>query len=110
MNTVSPSTLQTFNNELVKGLEHLRDKYYHLSNHIDEQEGQKRDLEQQIAALQQKLQQIDRDLKQKQKLKLEYESLISDTETAYLKIVDSSQTLLDILQKQTNSLSLSKQR
>jgi Sjoegren syndrome nuclear autoantigen 1 len=110
MNSVSPSTLQTFNNELVKGLEHLRDKHYHLSHQIEEREVLKHDLEQQIASLQQKLQDVDRDLKSKYKLKLEYEGLISDTETAYLKIVESSQTLLDILQKQTNTLSLSKQR
>jgi Sjoegren syndrome nuclear autoantigen 1 len=110
MKQISPSTLQTFNNELVKGLENLRDKHYILSNQIQEKETQKDELQDQITNLQAKLDDIKADLEQKYNLKQEYEHLILETETAYLKIVESSQALLEILHKQSTSLVHNKNR
>jgi Sjoegren syndrome nuclear autoantigen 1 len=102
--TISPSSLQTFNNELVKGLESLKDQRTALVKQIATQQKEAHSLEEQIEQLTQKLTQITQDLGTKTALREEYDRLIQDTETTYGKIVESSETLLKVMNTEANHL------
>jgi Sjoegren syndrome nuclear autoantigen 1 len=104
MSNISPSALQTFNNEIVKGLDSLRERHQHALLEIAKQEQGKHDLEQEIAKLQAKLSKLNSELAKNRTKAKDLHTLISETETAYIKIVDSSQTLLEIMSKQSKSL------
>jgi Sjoegren syndrome nuclear autoantigen 1 len=100
MNNISPSTLQTFNNELVKGLETLREKHFETSQILIKKQEIKQNLSIKIEQLNQEFIKLNDEINEKNMKKLELEKLIEQTEIAYLKIVESSQTLLDLLQSQ----------
>ena len=106
MTKISPSTLQSFNNELVKGLETLRENRFAIASELEAKEATKLDLANELEIIQRKLDDLNKDMARKYTIKNEYERLIAETEDAYLKIVDSSQTLLEIMHKQSSNLSI----
>jgi sjoegren syndrome nuclear autoantigen 1 len=81
------ASLQNYNNELVKCIEDLREKREDINKQIlkDEEEKAK----------------IQRDLSS---LTDEYDRTIQETESAYMKILESSQTLLQVLKRESVSL------
>jgi Sjoegren syndrome nuclear autoantigen 1 len=101
MNQITPSTLQTFNNELVKGVETLRENHYKVTQTLLKQTEEKQELERQIKELNDKLSVLNNDMEVKKKQKCDYEKVIEDTECAYLRIVENSQSLLEKLNKET---------
>lgn len=62
-------------------------------------------IEKEISELTARLSQINESLSKKLITKEEYDKAISETEGAYLKILESSQTLLHVLKRETVSLS-----
>lgn len=101
---ISPSTLQSFNNELIKSLDQLREQreknYQALRQDYDAEAKIKGEIEK----FQKKRLEIERRIKQKESLEKGYKTLIEETEGAYRKIVESSQTLLEILKQETDKI------
>lgn len=106
------AALQACNNELVKckaqrtlhesdhyvslGFEELCHQRDELQRQILIEEEEKRQLETQIHALGQKLSQLNSNLVTKIALRSELDRTITESENAYMKIIESSQTLLDV--------------
>ena len=62
-------------------------------------------IEKEIAALTERLSQVNEGLSKKLTTKQEYDKAIQETEGAYIKILESSQTLLHVLKRETVNLS-----
>ncbi|KAJ3083079.1 Sjoegren syndrome nuclear autoantigen 1 [Quaeritorhiza haematococci] len=96
--------LQSFNNELVKGIEDLRERREAVVLQIRQEEDRKRQLESQMHELAQQLERVNQSLTKKYAMRKEFDRVISDTDMAYMKIVESSQTLLQILKQESEAL------
>jgi len=98
------ASLQTYNNELVKCIEDLRRKRDDVHRDITEQEQIKAKIQQDLALMTKRLGEINEDLAKNLQAKSEYDRTIQETETAYMKILQSSQTLLEVLKRETTTL------
>merc|ERR1711937_138694 len=87
--------LQTYNNELVKCIEDLCQKRDEVSKEIKVDEAEKDKLEHDIAILHERLQKVNSQLAKKIQVREEYGRTIAETEGAYSKILETSQTLLN---------------
>ena len=65
---------------------------------------EKNEIVQTIDKLSQELEELNASLIQKEELKNEYDKVISNTELAYYKLLEGSQTLLAILKRDESSL------
>ncbi|KAJ3022665.1 Sjoegren syndrome nuclear autoantigen 1 [Thoreauomyces humboldtii] len=128
---ISPSSLQAFNNELVIRLQNLRECREAIAHDIVKDEARRDDLAQQLDDIKSKLDSTTQSLTKKHATKAEYDRLIDvrmfeqgpaywtelrmlmpfvafhgwqDTEQAYGKIVESSQTLLLALDRESESI------
>lgn len=102
------AALQNHNNELVKCIEDLREKREQILKQIQDEENEKAKIQQELAALTQRLARINESLTKKVDTKNEYDKVIQETEAAYLKILESSQTLLTVLKRE--SINIQKKR
>ncbi|XP_020293439.1 Sjoegren syndrome nuclear autoantigen 1 homolog isoform X1 [Pseudomyrmex gracilis] len=101
------AALQTYNQELVKlfvGLEEMKLKRSELQAQIEAQEEEKNNLQREIEKMSCKLTQLNDSLAKRISVRNEYDRTISDTETAYIKILESSQLLLNMIKKEAVSL------
>ncbi|CAD6237974.1 GSCOCG00008354001-RA-CDS [Cotesia congregata] len=98
------AALQTYNQELVKCLEDVKSKKAMIQAEIDVEEEEQHNLEREIKKLHYKLAQVTDSLNKKILIRNEYNRIITDTEAHYMKIVDSSQMLLAVVQRETSSL------
>ena len=64
---------------------------------------------QEISRLTEKLSRINEDLQRKMGARNEFDQTIQETEAAYMKILESSQTLLHVLKRESSSLTKKKQ-
>ena len=62
------------------------------------------EIEQNLEKLSQQMEELNCSLQNKEKLKNDYEKVIANTETAYFKLLEGSQTLLAILKRDEASL------
>ncbi|KAJ3254632.1 SWI SNF, matrix associated, actin dependent regulator of chromatin, sub b, member 1 [Boothiomyces macroporosus] len=104
--TISPEqfAIQLATELGIGGLETLKEKRQRVSKDLQDQQQVEQDLIRQISDLNMKLDSIKSQIQTKHEIKQQLDLLIRDTEQAYLKIVESSQTLLQVLQKESNSL------
>lgn len=65
----------------------------------------KTSIEKEIAGLTERLSQVNEGLAKKLSTKSEYDKAIQETEGAYIKILESSQTLLHVLKRESVNLS-----
>lgn len=93
-----------YNTSLVKCLHDLREKREHISRQINAEEREKQQVQQELAALTEKLHRLAESIQSKIKAKSEYDRTIAETESAYMKIVESSQTLLHVLRRESQNL------
>ncbi|CAK9811116.1 Microtubule nucleation factor SSNA1 [Anthophora plagiata] len=98
------AALQTYNQELVKSLEEMKLRRAELQTEIDSQEEEKSNLQREIEKLSYKLTRLNDSLTKKIAVKNEYDRIIADTETAYVKILESSQLLLNVIKREASSL------
>jgi Sjoegren syndrome nuclear autoantigen 1 len=98
------ATLQNYNNELVKCIEDLREKREELNRQIMKEEEDKGKIQKELSILTDRLQKINESLVRKTQARTEYDKTIQETEAAYMKILESSQTLLHVLKRETVSL------
>ena len=102
------ASLQNYNNELVKCIEDLRERREELSRTILRDEEAKAKIQQDLAIFTKRLAEINEELAKKHQAKNEFDRTIQETEAAYMKILESSQTLLSVLKRETVQLTKGK--
>lgn len=103
------ASLQNYNNELVKCIEDLREKREEINRQILKDEEDKAKIQRDISVLTDRLSKINENLTRKVTARNEYDRTIQETEGAYMKILESSQTLLQVLKRETVTLVKKKQ-
>ncbi|KAK1155606.1 hypothetical protein AOXY_G26615 [Acipenser oxyrinchus oxyrinchus] len=103
--TQQGAALQTYNNELVKCIEELCSKREELNRQILQEEEEKTKLQNDIRILTEKLSRVNESLARKLAARNDFDRTIAETEAAYMKILESSQTLLNVLKREAGSLS-----
>ena len=98
------ASLQNYNNELVKCIEDLREKREEINRQIVKDEEDKAKIQRDLAVLTDRLAKVNENLARKVQARGEYDRTIQETEGAYMKILESSQTLLQVLKRETVSL------
>ena len=98
------ASLQNYNNELVKCIEDLREKREDINKQILKDEEEKAKIQRDLSSLTDRLSHINEGLARKIQARNEYDRTIQETESAYMKILESSQTLLQVLKRESNSL------
>ncbi|XP_064406594.1 microtubule nucleation factor SSNA1-like [Halichondria panicea] len=98
------AALQGYNNELIKCIEDLCSKRDELQKQILVEEEEKQRVQNDLRILTERLAQINEGLAQKIAMRNDYDRTISETENAYKKILESSQSLLQVLKKESTQL------
>ncbi|KAM8933629.1 microtubule nucleation factor SSNA1 [Pelodytes ibericus] len=98
------AALQTYNNELVKCIEDLCSKREELNRQILQEEEEKNKLQNDIRVLTEKLSRVNENLARKMASRNEFDKTIAETQAAYMKILESSQTLLNVLKREAGNL------
>jgi Sjoegren syndrome nuclear autoantigen 1 len=76
--------------------------------YVLQEEEDKAKIQREIAILSEKLQKINESLARKIQARAEYDKTIQETEAAYMKILESSQTLLHVLKRESVNLTKKK--
>lgn len=87
------------------GIEELCQKREELCRQIQQEEDEKQRLQNEVRQLTEKLARVNENLARKIASRNEFDQTIAETEAAYLKILESSQTLLNVLKKEAGNLS-----
>eukprot|EP00064_Thunnus_orientalis_P003888 superscaffoldBa00000336_g3899 len=103
--TQQAAALQTYNNELVKCIEDLCSKREELNRQIKQEEEEKERLQHDIRVLSEKLSRVNESLAQRLGARATFDRTIAETEAAYTKILESSQSLLSVLKQEAGNLS-----
>lgn len=103
--TQQAAALQSYNNELVKCIEDLCSKRDELNRQIKQEEEEKERLEHDIQILSEKLRRVSESLTHRQAARATFDRTIAETEAAYTKILESSQSLLSVLKQEAGNLS-----
>merc|ERR1711998_519938 len=103
------ATLQNYNNELVKCVDDLKEKREEVNKAILKDEEEKNKIQNDLRILTERLSRINESLARKIASRNEYDKTIAETEAAYMKILESSQTLLNVLKRETDNLLKKKQ-
>lgn len=98
------AALQNYNNELVKCLDELCERRQKLQREIDREEKERQTLDEQIASLQSRRDKVDANLRAKIQTRTEYDRTIKESEQAYMKILESSQVLLNVVKRDAVNL------
>merc|ERR1712166_699920 len=98
------ASLQNYNNELVKCIEDLKEKREEVNRQILKDEEEKQKIQNDLRILTERLSRINDSLARKVAARNEYDQSIQETEAAYLKILESSQTLLHVLKRESANL------
>merc|ERR1719293_537557 len=96
--------LQNYNSDLVKCLQDLREKREIVHKEIISEEREKARVQKQLADLTEQLQRLNDSIGRKTNSRNDYDKTIHETEAAYMKILESSQTLLHVLKRETQNL------
>lgn len=102
--TQQGAVLQGYNNELVKCIEDLCMQKQELTKEIQQAEEEKNKLQHEIQVLNEELEHVCENLAQKVASRNELDKILAETEAAYMKILDSSRTLLSVLKKEVGNL------
>jgi len=97
-------TLHNYNSELVKHIEELREKREVLNKSIAKEERLKTELQKKIHQLTEQLNRVNDSLSQKLQARNDYDITIQEIEAAYMKILESSHTLLHVLKRESATL------
>lgn len=97
--------LQNYNAELVTCIEDLREKREALNRTILQEEEEKAKIQKNISLMTDRLAKLNDNLSMRVQARQEYDKTIEETEQAYMKILESSQTLLHVLKRESASLS-----
>eukprot|EP00884_Botryococcus_braunii_P017604 jgi/Botrbrau1/4527/Bobra.60_2s0017.1 len=95
---------QNQNAELIRCIEELREKRDEIQLQIAEEEAEKNKIQQDLQVLTKRLAHVNDSLARKMSSRNEFDKIILETEAAYSKIVESSQTLLNVLKRESASI------
>ncbi|CAH8296710.1 unnamed protein product [Schistosoma turkestanicum] len=98
------AALQNYNNELVKCFEELCKRREDLQRQIQQDETERAKLQREINILNEKLSRVNESLEKKLSTRNEYDRTITESEAAYMKILESSQTLLTVLKREGQNI------
>lgn len=98
------AALQTYNQELVKCLEEMKYRRVELQKQIESQEEEKKNLQVEIERMSHKLTKLNDGLVKRIAVRNEYDRTITDTETAFVKILEASQLLLSTVKQEATTL------
>ena len=101
------AALQTYNNELVKSMEELLQRRAVLQSQIEAETKEKSRLESEKSKIEESLGVVNHSLETKLGTRSEYDKVIQEAEQAYLKILESSQLLLNVVKSRSSDLSRS---
>ena len=88
----SRASLSNYNQELVSCIEDLREKREELNRSLLRDEEEKAKIQKELSALTERLARLNEDLARKMQARVEFDQTIQETEAAYMKILESSQT------------------
>jgi Sjoegren syndrome nuclear autoantigen 1 len=91
------------------GIEDLREKREAVNTAILKEEEEKAKIQKDLSILTDRLSKINEALARRVMARNEYDKTIQETEAAYMKILESSQTLLHVLKRETVNLTKKKQ-
>eukprot|EP00041_Stephanoeca_diplocostata_P007497 m.106536 g.106536 ORF g.106536 m.106536 type:complete len:103 (-) comp16906_c0_seq2:384-692(-) len=94
------ATLQGLNNEMVSCLEELRGKRENINQQILVKQEERLKIQNELHILSERLARISDDLTAKVSARDQIDEMIAETEAAYMKILESSQALLSVLQRE----------
>ncbi|KAK2535502.1 hypothetical protein Q9233_003799 [Columba guinea] len=94
------AALRSYNEELREGLAELRARREELSGRIRDEEAERARLQGRIWVLTERLARTSESLARNLAARSELDRTIAETEAAYGKILESSQTLLDVLKEE----------
>eukprot|EP00742_Colponemidia_sp_Colp-10_P006114 GILJ01006542.1.p1 GENE.GILJ01006542.1~~GILJ01006542.1.p1 ORF type:complete len:112 (-),score=26.55 GILJ01006542.1:238-573(-) len=103
------ASLQSYNNELVKCIEELREKREELNASLVAEEEEKAQIQKDVAILTERLSRVNESLARRTQSRNEFDKTIQETEAAYMKILESTQTLLHVLKRESVNLVKKKQ-
>ena len=89
-------------------LETIKESREEVQREIDSEETEKKQIEEQMRLMQLRLNELGESLNKKYGTRVEFDKTIGETENAFTKILESSQTLLHVLKKEGASLSKKK--
>ena len=98
------TALQRYNSELTRYIENIRTGRDDLHEEIVKDEEEKNTIETEIAQLTERLTVLTEALVKKYEAQEEFDRTIQETEQAFMKILESSQTLLHVLKKEDSTL------
>jgi Sjoegren syndrome nuclear autoantigen 1 len=99
------ASMQNYNNQLISCLEELKDQRDELNSQILREEEERAAVQREISILTERLSRVNESLSKRVKARTEYDRTIAETEAAYMKILESSQTLLHVLRREGVALS-----
>jgi len=103
------AALQTYNTEMVTCLADLRKKRKEINTEIDRSEKEKSDIKKQLSNLTDRMSVLNEILGRQVQTRNQYDKTIQQTEGAYMKILENSQSLLQLLKNESVSLAKKKQ-
>ena len=98
------ASLSNTNAELVKIIEGIKKDQNDIQIVIAREEEEKRDIEGKIGVMNERLEEIKASLQKKYITRADYEKTINETEGAFVKILESQQTLLHVMRKEDTGL------
>ena len=96
--------LVSYNNQLVKCIDEMREKMDTVTKKITKLEEEKSKITENITTLTEQLVTVEETLAKNINAKNKYALTIQETETAYMKILESSQTLLHVLKREQTKI------
>eukprot|EP01134_Creolimax_fragrantissima_P002978 CFRG2978T1 len=93
------AALQAYNNDLVKGISEIKERRRKLEKEVEKDQAESDELHAELAILTGKIDVVKARLDAKQRKLDDVDKKIKQTEGAYLKIIESSQTLLEVLKR-----------
>ncbi|XP_014204914.1 Sjoegren syndrome nuclear autoantigen 1 homolog [Copidosoma floridanum] len=97
-------TMQAFNQELIQCIEELKTTKSGLEAQIEAEESEKSRLQHEVERMSSKISQLNESLGKKSAARVDYERTIQETESAYMKILESSQLLLNMVKREAACL------
>lgn len=99
------TAISSVSGELLQRIDELREKRDELRKVVQQQEEEKAGLQKEMLAFTKRLAEIDDSLSRKYAYSHEYDKTIQEVESAYAKILESSQALLHVLKSETTQMS-----
>ncbi|XP_008202169.1 Sjoegren syndrome nuclear autoantigen 1 homolog [Nasonia vitripennis] len=104
MVNLSKEAMLAFNQELIQCIEELKSTKSSLEEQIVAEETEKSRLQHEVERMNVRISQLNESLGKKSAARTDYERTIQETESAYMKILESSQLLLNMVKREAACL------